>query len=59
MRKRLREQASEIYKEARVLEDINQVDKALGLYQRVLTFVDDAGDPLSVKAQGRINALLQ
>ncbi|MFN7146652.1 MAG: hypothetical protein ACK4YP_22955, partial [Myxococcota bacterium] len=59
VRKRLKEQASEIYKEARVLEDINQVDKALGLYQKVLTYVDDAGDPLSNKAQARINALLQ
>jgi hypothetical protein len=59
VRKRLREQASEIYKEARVLEDINQIDKALALYQRVLTYVDDASDPLTGKAQGRINALLQ
>ncbi len=58
-RKRLKEQASEIYKEARVLEDINQVEKALGLYQKVLTYVDDPGDPLAGKAQGRINALLQ
>jgi tetratricopeptide (TPR) repeat protein len=59
VRKRLKEQASEIYKEARVLEDINQTDKALGLYQKVLTYVDDAGDPLATKAQGRMNALLQ
>ncbi|MDP2312256.1 MAG: hypothetical protein Q8P41_05070, partial [Pseudomonadota bacterium] len=59
VRKRLKEQASEIYKEARVLEDINQTDKALALYQKVLTYVDDAGDPLATKAQGRMNALLQ
>jgi pSer/pThr/pTyr-binding forkhead associated (FHA) protein/tetratricopeptide (TPR) repeat protein len=59
VRKRLKEQASEIYKEARVLEDINQTDKALALYQKVLTYVDDSGDPLASKAQGRMNALLQ
>jgi hypothetical protein len=35
------------------------VEKALGLYQKVLTYVDDPGDPLAGKAQGRINALLQ
>lgn len=59
VRKRLKEQASEVYKEARVLEDINQSDKAIGLYQKVLTYVDDPSDPLASKAQGRINALLQ
>ncbi|MDP2308391.1 MAG: FHA domain-containing protein [Pseudomonadota bacterium] len=59
VRKRLKEQASEIYKEARVLEDINQTDKALALYQKVLTYVDDSGDPLAGKAQGRMNALLK
>lgn len=59
VRKRLRDQASEIYKEARVLEDINQVEKALALYQKVLTYVDDPSDSLSGKAQSRINALLR
>ncbi len=59
VRKRLKEQASEIYKEARVLEDINQTDKALALYQKVLTYVDDPGDSLATKAQGRMNALMQ
>jgi hypothetical protein len=58
-RKRLKEQASELYKEARVLEDINQVAKALALYQKVLNYVDDPGDPLTGKAQSRINALVQ
>jgi pSer/pThr/pTyr-binding forkhead associated (FHA) protein len=58
-RKRLKEQASEVYKEARVLEDINQSEKAIGLYQKVLTYVDDPSDPLASKAQTRINTLLQ
>jgi tetratricopeptide (TPR) repeat protein len=56
---RLRDQASEIYKEARVLEDINQVEKALALYQKVITYVGDDGDPLAQKAQGRVSALLR
>jgi pSer/pThr/pTyr-binding forkhead associated (FHA) protein/tetratricopeptide (TPR) repeat protein len=59
VRKRLKEQASDIFKEARVLEDINQTDKALALYQKVLNYVDDASDPLSTKAQSRMNVLLQ
>ncbi len=58
-RKRLKEQASDIYKEARVLEDINQTEKALALYQKVLNYVDHPGDPLASKAQARMNALMQ
>ena len=34
-------------------------DPPIGLYQKVLTYVDDPSDPLASKAQGRINALLQ
>ncbi|MEN9787251.1 MAG: hypothetical protein RLZZ299_2515, partial [Pseudomonadota bacterium] len=59
VRARLREQASSMYKEARVLEEARQVDKALGLYQKVLTYVGDANDPLAQKAQGRMNVLMQ
>lgn len=57
--KRLREQASEVYKEARVMEEIQQTDKALAAYQKVLRYVDDAKDPLAQKAQQRMDALLR
>lgn len=57
--KRLREQASEVYKEARVMEEIQQTDKALAAYQKVLRYVDDPGDSLAQKAQQRMDALLR
>ncbi len=59
VRKRLRDEASEIYKEARVLEDIQQTEKAIALYQKVIRYVDDENDSLSRKAKGRMDALLQ
>ncbi len=59
VRKRLRDEASEIYKEARVLEDIQQTEKAIALYQKVIRYVDDENDSLSRKAKDRMDALLQ
>jgi tetratricopeptide (TPR) repeat protein len=59
VRKRLRESASEVYKEARVLEDIQQTEKAIALYQKVIRYVDDDSDSLSRKAKDRMDALLQ
>jgi hypothetical protein len=57
---KLREQASSMFKEARVLEEeAHQFDKALALYQKVLTYVGDPSDPLAQKAQTRMNSLLQ
>jgi hypothetical protein len=58
VRQMLKEKASDIYKEARVREDLNQTDEALALYHKALTYVDDPSDPLAQKAQGRMNALL-
>jgi pSer/pThr/pTyr-binding forkhead associated (FHA) protein/tetratricopeptide (TPR) repeat protein len=57
--KHLKEDASEVYKEARLLEDIQQTEKALALYQKVIRYVDDPGDSLSQKAQARMDALLR
>ncbi|MBM4393672.1 MAG: FHA domain-containing protein [Deltaproteobacteria bacterium] len=59
VRKRLRAEASEIYKEARVLEDIQQAEKAIALYQKVIRYVDDENDSLSRKAKDRMDALLR
>ena len=60
VKSRLREQASSMFKEARVLEEeAHQFDKALALYQKVLNYVGDPGDPLAQKAQTRMNSLLQ
>lgn len=59
VRKRLREEASDIYKEARVLEDIQQTEKAIALYQKVIRYVDDDDDALSRKAKDRMDALLR
>lgn len=59
VRDKLREQAEDFYTEARTLEGINQPEKALALYQKVVTYVDDEGDALSKKAKARMDALLQ
>ena len=57
---RLREQASAVFKEARVLEEeVRQPDKAIAAYQRVITLVRDPGDSLHQKAQARLDALLR
>jgi tetratricopeptide (TPR) repeat protein len=56
---KLHEQAEDYYTEARTLEGINQPEKALALYQKVMTYVADEGDPLSKKAKARMDALLQ
>ena len=57
---RLREQASALFKEARVLEEeANQPEKALALYQRVLNYVDNADDSLYQKADARMKAILR
>jgi tetratricopeptide (TPR) repeat protein len=57
---RLREQASAVFKEARVLEEeVRQPDKAIAAYQRVITLVRDPGDSLQQKAQTRLDALLR
>ena len=58
-RKHLRADASEIYKEARVLEDMGQVEKALSLYHKVQLYVGDGSDALSQRAQGRMDGLLR
>ncbi len=59
VRKRLRDEASDIYKEARVLEDIQQTEKAIALYQKVIRYVDDDNDALARKAKDRMDALLR
>jgi tetratricopeptide (TPR) repeat protein len=57
---RLREQASSVFKEARVLEEeVRQPDKAIAAYQRVITLVRDPSDSLHQKAQARLDALLR
>ena len=58
-RKKLRADASGIYKEARQLEDLGQVERAISLYHKVQLYVGDAGDALSQKAQGRMDGLLR
>ncbi len=58
-RRELKEQASEIYKEARTLEGLGQNDKAISLYHKVQLYVGDESDPLSKKAQDRTDALLR
>ncbi len=59
VRGHLRDQASDYYTEARTLEGINQTEKALALYQKVITYVGDDGDPLAQKARTRMTALMQ
>jgi TolA-binding protein len=59
VKQRLKDQASDVYKEARANEEIRQTEKALALYQKVITYVGDESDPLAQKAQQRMNALLQ
>lgn len=59
VRGHLKDQASDYYTEARTLEGINQTEKALALYQKVITYVGDDGDPLAQKAQSRMTALMQ
>lgn len=55
----LKEQASEIYKEARTLEGLGQNEKAIALYHKVQLYVGDDADPLSQKAKTRTDALLR
>ncbi|MCB9794117.1 MAG: FHA domain-containing protein [Alphaproteobacteria bacterium] len=52
-------QASDKFKEARVLESANQIERALSAYQQVISLVGDKNDPLYQKAQARINAIMQ
>ncbi len=58
-RRHLKEDASELYKEARTLEGLGQNDKAVSLYHKVQLYVDDESDPLSQKARTRTDALLR
>lgn len=58
-RKHLKEDASEIYKEARVLEDMGQTEKALALYHKVQLYVANDSDPLAQRAQTRMDGLLR
>lgn len=57
--RRLRSAASDKFKEGRVLENANQIERALSAYQQVLRLVGDRNDELHIKAQARINAILQ
>ncbi|MSQ02200.1 MAG: FHA domain-containing protein [Myxococcales bacterium] len=58
-RRHLKEDASELYKEARTLEGLGQNDKAVSLYHKVQLYVDDEADPLSQKARTRTDSLLR
>jgi tetratricopeptide (TPR) repeat protein len=58
-KKHLKESASEVYKEARVLEEMGQTEKALALYHKVQLYVGDESDPLYGKAQTRMDTLLR
>ena len=56
---RLESEASDKYKEARVLESANQVERALSLYSQVQKLVGDKNHELHKLAQQRIDALLR
>lgn len=56
---RLESEASDKYKEARVLESANQVERALSLYSQVQKLVGDKNHELYKLAQQRIDALLR
>ncbi len=58
-KKHLKESASEVYKEARVLEEMGQSEKALALYHKVQLYVGEESDPLYGKAQARMDVLLR
>ncbi|MCP4809630.1 MAG: FHA domain-containing protein [Proteobacteria bacterium] len=56
---RLESEASDKFKEARVLEAANQVERALSLYSQVQKLVGDKSHELHKLAQQRIDALLR
>ncbi len=55
----LQQQASEKYKQAKVFESANQIDKAIVYYKEVQSLVGNSKDRLHKMAQDRINNLVQ
>jgi pSer/pThr/pTyr-binding forkhead associated (FHA) protein/tetratricopeptide (TPR) repeat protein len=56
---KLESEASDKFKEARVLESANQIERALSLYAQVQKLVGDKNHELHKKAQARIDVLLR
>jgi len=55
----LQQRASEVYKQAKVYENANQIDKAIVNYKEVQRLVGNPKDRLYRMAQERINSLVQ
>ncbi len=55
----LKQQASERFKQAKVYEEANQIDKAIVYYKEVKSLVGNPKDRLHKMAQDRINSLVQ